>query len=334
MQFGKKQQLMLIALFAAMIVTFFYLTNNTKNSAQEAVSQVGSEPSDTLPETAIASSPEPQAISGADPDSPTSYAKRIKAGKYSEKPSRIIESRTDIDWENQLVAQTVLESALADNVDDTIAVSELIRQCGRRFDNERQIKRELDRVALSIAEGNPVQSTFLSGTGEPFKFGKLSDYEEFMWTRFAQCNSTRSMFDRGLRDRLDRLAESGNVSARYLYAMWPPNQEKTARNQLIAWLEYTSKAMDFTWKNISEREPLGLLAFGQSLEAPTALYFTVRNPVYGQAFILAAEKCGLNNQMVMKKASNMEESWKQPRMAEYFTQMQSWTDEIVEMFCY
>ena len=91
--------------------------------------------------------------------------------------------------------------------------------------------------------------------------------------------------------------------------MWPPDQEKTARNQLIVWLEYTSKAMDFTWKNISEREPLGLLAFGQSLEAPTAYCFTVRNPVYGQAFILAAEKCGLNNQMVTTKVGNLQESW-------------------------
>ena len=243
-----------------MTVTSFYLTNNTKNSAQEAVSQVGSESSDTLPETDIASSPDPEAISGADPDNRTSYANRIKAGKYSEKitrkKSRIIESRTDIDWKNQLVAQTVLESALANNVDDTIAVSELIRQCRRGFDSERQIKRELDRVAISVAHEKPVQSTFLSGTGQPFKFGRLS--------------------------------------ARYLYAMRLPNQEKTSKDQLVAWLEYTSNAMDFTWQNISERKPLGLLVFGQSLEAGRTNNFTIKNHNYGQAFVLAIDRAGQN----------------------------------------
>ena len=141
------------------------------------------------------------------------------------------------------------------------------------------------------------------------------------------------MFNQGLRDRLARMAESGSVSARFLYAMWPPNQEKTAGDQLIAWLEYTSNAMDFTWQNISEHEPLGLLAFGQSLEAGRTNYFTIKNHNYGQAFVLAAEKCGLYNQMVTEKVGNLEELWQRRQMVKYIIQMEDLSGKIFANFC-
>ena len=73
--------------------------------------------------------------------------------------------------------------------------------------------------------------------------------------------------------------------------------------------------MDFTWQNIIAGEPLGLLAYGRSLEQAGHVYFTPVHSRYGPVFIMAAHKCGLENQIVNRKIGNMTGFWKKLNMA-------------------
>jgi hypothetical protein len=152
---------------------------------------------------------------------------------------------------------------------------------------------------------------------------------------YDQCLVIRSIFKNDLHKQIARQAAKGNKVARYLYAMWPPSLGGRFRTgKMPEWLEYQNQALAYTWKNIDEGEPLGLLAFGQSFSNSSGGLFTPINLRYAQVFFLAANKCGL------------ESAWLETEISKYIVdlsvdiggtklgRMEIHADELEELFCH
>ncbi|MFC1778368.1 hypothetical protein ACFL3I_13695 [Pseudomonadota bacterium] len=338
MKVESKQSWIPIALVLVLFGILYYVFTGHQDPTptQEMVAQKATESPDTAPTVApTEANQQPDKPEQVDKGSGT--AKRIRVGQDQTDEVRTPEKTAEnpeIEWENNFIAENTLESALTGDIDDSIAVSELIGQCRSANLNEKSVQADLARKAQSVTKENPVPTPLLLGTGETMKFKTFADYENYVWTQFAECQSTRGMFDQSLRDRLAQMAESGNVNARYLYAMWVPVPKGSDEDQLIEWMTYQSLAMDFTWKNITEGEPLGMLAYGRSLEQVGHVYFTPVSQKYGPAFIMAAYKCGLDNHIVNRKVGNMTSSWQKRNMKMMLGRVESLSDKLAKTFCY
>jgi len=267
-------------------------------------------------------------------DGKSSY--RVKAGTQKGKPARSAADqplRMEIDWEDEFVSLDVLKSALAGNESDVIAVSDLITQCRGISPEIKSLESQLNGMSKHVKDGNPLPTLLIPGTGENLKFSNFLEFEEFQLTRFAQCQATRRLFGDDMRKRLEEEAKNGSVTARFLYAMWLPEQRQSNQANLIEWITYQGLAWDFTWANIREGEPLGLLAYGRSLEHSGSPYFTPRHYNYGPAFILASKKCGLESPTVDQKVGNLTSYWTEKNMTNRLNQAESLSDQIVDMFC-
>lgn len=326
-----------IALILTLVLLLFYIFSGKQDPepVEETVVQQRTETSDPPPmEAPVQADQEP-----AKPDpvkSGSGTAKRIKVrpdqtSRVSQ-PEKTEESAPD--WGSSFDAKNTLESALAGDINDTIAVSELTGQCRAGYDNEQHVKSNLELRKQTVLKGQAVPTIKLQSTGEDLKFKNFDDYETYVWDRYAECQSTRGMLDKSMRDRLAQLAEEGNVQARYMYAMWVPIPKGSDEDQLIEWMTYQSLAMDFTWQNIIEGEPLGLLAYGRSLEQAGHVYFTPPHMRYGPAFIMAAYKCGLDNNIVNRKVSNMTDFWKTRKMTQMTNKAETLSDKLVKTYCH
>jgi len=334
MQIEMKRPMTLIVLIVAVAVASFYVFRESEDSTVQIAPE---------PELLIEESPEiPDEATGAEAEEVelvessdrTSYW--VKGGQNRQNKQSDIpdfELATSIQWEEQHIAEATVESAMSGNIDDAMAVGSLIGQCRKGFDNEAQVQSSLRMMSRHFKQGKTVQGGFVLSTGESVSFSNSDDYETFMWTRFLQCDTTRPIFNQALRDRLNRLAENGSVTARYLYAMWLPDRGKTEEDQLIDWLVYQNRALEYTWQNINEGQALGMLAYGKSLSSIQPAFFTARNRNYGQAFILAAEKCAPANLMLSSQANNITKAWKERQMVQFVNQLDRLSDEIAETFC-
>jgi hypothetical protein len=267
---------------------------------------------------------------------PTRTAKRIINSPNSlAKPaaSGTAEPRPAANWENEYEAADALEAALLGDIDEAISISDLVLDCRAGYENETVVQNNIDRMAKNAKQGRPLPGLFMSGTGSTREFKTSQEYESFVWNQYAKCQTTRTLFDKNLRNRLQQMAEAGNVHARYMYAMWVPTQSGLNNDDLLDWMTYQSHAMDFTWQNIREGEPLGLLAYGRSLEQSGHVYFTPRHTRYGPAFIMAAYKCGLDNPTVNQKIGNMTSQWQLRNQTTASNSASSMSDLIARTFC-
>ena len=194
----------------------------------------------------------------------------------------------------QLVKQMV-ESSLAGTVEDSITLGRLMNQCGGVPRNEGQIKKNLKNMNKKFSRGKKLGL----GNDQSRTFENFSEYEVYAQEKVDQCRVIRSIFKNDLHKQIARQAAKGNKIARYLYAMWPPSLGGRFRaGKMPEWLQYQNEALAYTWQNIDEGEPLGLLAFGQSFGNVGGGFFTPTNFRYAQAFFQAAKKCGLESQWV------------------------------------
>jgi hypothetical protein len=186
------------------------------------------------------------------------------------------------------------EKALGGDVDELIELTRLIRGCRRMEGGEDQLQRRLDRMA-QFAARNP-DAPVMPGRGGSVEYQSFEDLEADMWAQFDRCQLAKEVLDESLYEQVSRLAQSGLPSARYLYAVWPPDQGGLIAVDTLEMLEYQSLALEYTWMNMQERNPLGLLAMAQSYSSRRWPLFTPANPIQGQAFTLAAMKCGIDNE--------------------------------------
>jgi hypothetical protein len=194
------------------------------------------------------------------------------------------------------------ERALAGDVDELLELTRLIGGCRRMEGSEDQLQRRLDRMARFAAR-NP-DAPLMPGRGGSVEYKSFEDLEADMWARFDRCQVAKEVLDETLYEQVSRLAKSGLPSARYLYAVWPPDQNGLIAVDTLEMLEYQSLALEYTWMNMQERDPLGLLAMAQSYSSRRWPLFTPANPDQGQAFTLAAMKCGIDNEWLESRSVN------------------------------
>ncbi|KAA9130986.1 hypothetical protein F3N42_11595 [Marinihelvus fidelis] len=103
---------------------------------------------------------------------------------------------------------------------------------------------------------------------------------------------------------IKRLAQSGDVVARYIYALWPP-ELANEDSPLLAQTEWELLARDFIFQNIESGEPLGLVALGGSYNSGT---FTPQNNALGLGLLMAAANCGLVHPPTEKLLKRLAES--------------------------
>lgn len=239
--------------------------------------------------------------------------------------------RTDNEQVDRLIGQ--IEAALDGDIDQLIEVTRLIDECRFGMRDEEQVQRRLDRMAQANAY-NPDGPMMPGRGGGSVEFRSFEDLETDMWARYDQCQLANQVLDESLYELVLRLAESGLPSARYLYAVWPPEQGSPLSIDSLAMLEYQSLALEYTWLNLQQRDPLGILAMAQSYSARPLSFFTPSNPVQGQVFLLAAMKCGIENDWLAERTTNFGRGFN--RFMAEATEMPSLDEDaalLAEMFC-
>lgn len=89
--------------------------------------------------------------------------------------------------------------------------------------------------------------------------------------------------------KLEDQARAENQMARFLYAMWAPNDELSLLMGSELLLEYETTALAFTLSNLDEGSALGLLALGLSYSSGD--YFTPQHLSLGSALLIASNLC-------------------------------------------
>jgi len=229
-----------------------------------------------------------------------------------------------------------VETALEGDIDGLIDVSRLINRCGRGMNSEEQLQARLDRAAQSHSRNpdGPIMPSRGGGGGGSVEYKSFEDMEADMWARFDECQVVKNVLDESLYEQVQRLAETGLPSARYLYAIWPPDQDSLIAMDTLELFEYQSLALEYTWMNMQQRDPLGLLAMSQSYGANRPSMFTPRNPIQAQVFRLASMKCGINNKWLTDRALNFGQGFS--RFQGQNTEMPSLDEDaaaLAEKFC-
>ena len=99
-------------------------------------------------------------------------------------------------------------------------------------------------------------------------------------------------------------------------------------------LEYQSLALEYTWMNLQERDPLGVLAMSQSYGTRPRGLFTPANFVQSQVFLLASMQCGVDNEWLSNRAVNFGQGFS--RFQARYTETPDLDGDaaaIAEMFC-
>ena len=183
-------------------------------------------------------------------------------------------------------------------VDDAGALRQASRVhlCRAGFFTAEQIQQDIDRRSAQSAWDGSISMII---RGKSRQFDNLANYEAWLWSSHDECEEFKSREETGFRAEVLSAAREGNVYARYLYAMWPPAEIYA---NAAALMEYQELALDFTWKNIEQGEPLGMLAMGHSywLSGRAAL-FTPHSAVLSRVFLVAAVLCGVDHRWIERE---------------------------------
>jgi hypothetical protein len=105
----------------------------------------------------------------------------------------------------------------------------------------------------------------------------------------SECVGLLSEKSGELGRKLEDQARAGNQMARFLYAMWAPNDELSLLLGSELLIEFETNALAFTLSNLDEGSALGLLALGLSYS--TGDYFTPQHVSLGSALLIASNLC-------------------------------------------
>lgn len=289
------------------------------------------EPEAILP--AVGDSAEPEQ---AEPRQTMSPAKRIRHGTAVEqKPENAeIEAPAFGNGKSDKLLQKV-NAAMDGQIDELIQITRLINDCRRGFNSEEQLQQRLDFMAQRGARSGDLPSRGgRGGGGGSVEFQSFEELEASLWKQYDQCQVAKEVLDESLHEQIERLAESGLASARYLYAVWPPGEDMLEVVDTLEMLEYQSLALEYTWMNMNERDPLGLLAMAQSYGSMRTPMFTPPNRIQSQVFLLASMKCGIDNKWLEERSLNFGQGFS--RFQGQNTEMPSLDGDaaaLAEMFC-
>lgn len=239
----------------------------------------------------------------------------------------------------QLIVLRDVESQLAAAFDgdqnEAVALAGFLNQCQFTFRDRSRVEQSISRAERSFAEGKPLTQFRPSSPAQ--QFDTLEDFQTSQWNSFFRCEAARTMINDDFWANLEQQADAGNPAARYLFA----TLNRNASSQVWAFenwdkeLQHREQSREYTWRNLDEREPLGLLALVE-LEG---LGLTMRGIGAGAStntvLILAAVKCGLSTpellqsvDQLLQNVERMEKS--QPGALE---RLNTASDEARRMFC-
>jgi hypothetical protein len=248
----------------------------------------------------------------------------------TEKPS------TPLSAEQLIVLRDVesnLAAAFAGDHNEAVALSGFLNQCQFTFRDRHRVEQSIARAERSFAEGKPLTQFRPSGPAQQFE--TLEAFESDQWDTFFRCDAARTLITEDFWDRLEQQADAGNPAARYLFAtlMREPPSRDFAFDRWDEDLELREQAREYTWRNLEEREPLGLLALAYSEGA--SMRFNAGWTTTSGVLVLAAIKCGLSTPELLQSADQIlqhveRRSSTQPELLE---QLNNASDEARQMFC-
>jgi len=251
----------------------------------ELASSGTSEPSETDP-----FDPFPE-LGGAGPTQPTGPP-----------PKRIVEvpdnpdsaaSADAFDWStlspDNLMSSTV--AAVAAALDGNLRAADLLvsvqQHCRRMPEDESSVARWARRATEYHERSGGQRSSFGLFEAQATQEGNEAQLRGWM----AACQDLRKVWDDSISAELARLAEQGSVSARLLFAMFPPTGNAALGGVVPFSVRFSWEALarEYSMLNLQAGAPEGFLAFGQSYLGGL---FTPHDWVMGAAFLKAAMECG------------------------------------------
>ena len=320
-----------IVLLAGGAAAWYFSRGDEAGATDASITAAGEKSGAVFSRTPVEAAPAP---ADAEPAEPMSPARRIRHGTAA------AQDLSNADFElppsgNEKVDRLndKVEKALGGDVDELLGLARLISECRRGMGSEEQLEQRLDRMAR-FQSRNPGGPAMPGRGGGSVEYQSFEEMEADMWAQFDECQLAKEVLDESLYEQVCRLAETGLPSARYLYSVWPPNQDSFLAVDTLAMLEYQSLALEYTWLNMQARDPLGLLAMAQSYSARRPSMFTPSSGIQGQVFLLASMKCGVDNKWLEERSLNFSQGMSRFQAAN--TVMPSLEEDaaaLAEMFC-
>lgn len=249
---------------------------------------------DTAPETVFQAEPDPNVAEELDagmdrPDWPSGPgARRIVEVPPNDTFGLAPESRYD-DIRN--ISEEELEEFTEYNLDHALdgdlGAANRVVHAHRRCANAPQ---SLVQVENQVQAQQRRYQRWTERRGTSRNMPSETEMREQLTQQFQNCQFMDGLFTADLRQQLEAMANRGHVTARYLYALWPPETFGRA-DAFLQQQEWAEKALSYSLANLTAGETAGLLAFGQSYANNGT--FTARDRYLGTAFIIAALDCGL-----------------------------------------
>ncbi len=229
--------------------------------------------------------------------------------------------------------ESSISAALSGDQNEALELASFLNQCQFTFHDRTRVEQSIARAERSFAEGKPLTQFRPSSPAQ--QFDTLQDFESSQWDTFFRCEAARRLVNDDFWSDLEAQADAGNPVARYLFATLI-RESPAAKLAFENWdeeLQRREQSREYTWRNLDEREPLGLLALVE-LEG---WGFAMRgNSISNNSvLILAAVKCGLSTpdllqsvDQLLQMAERLEKS--QPGALE---RLNTASDEARRMFC-
>ncbi len=229
--------------------------------------------------------------------------------------------------------ESEIEAAFAGDNNQAIELSLFLNQCQLAFRGPRGVELSIERAAQAFAAGKSLKQFRPNAPIQ--EFDSLEAFEENQWRMFDRCEAAGSLVNDSFWERLVGEADQGNPVARYLFAtlVRKPLPGKLRFDQWDEELQLSEQSREYTWRNLEEREPLGLLALAQQGRFHNSL--GLNGASISAVLSLAAIKCGLSTPMLLDQVDQtialfqkMEST--QPDALE---KLNTASDEARRMFC-
>jgi hypothetical protein len=229
--------------------------------------------------------------------------------------------------------ESSISNALSGDQNEALELAGFLNQCQFTFRDRTRVEQSIARAERSFAEGKPLTQFRPSSPAQ--QFDTLQDFESSQWNTYFRCEAARRLVNDDFWSNLEAQADAGNPVARYLFATLI-RESPAAILAFENWdedLQRREQAREYTWRNLDEREPLGLLAL---VELEGYGFAARGNSISSRSvMILAAVKCGLSTpnllqsvDQILQMAERLEKS--QPGALE---RLNTASDEARRMFC-
>lgn len=268
----------LVVFLVALVIVLFAWKSQEEVGLSPPVVPLGNEDGVTQPEqpTALDTNGAESEDEGGLSDSETSQS-RTSASKITHVPDAQDSATTH---SKQSLATDKVKLAVKSR-DVKLAVDAFMQFGGCRKVVFTDSGMERRNKILGSAYENMVMST-----NSPISYDEIISSQDQMRTDCETLNRDKIEFlDRELADE----ANNGNQIARFIYAMWSPNDEFGLQLGEEWIMEYEVTALEFTLENLNEGHPLGLYALGLSYS--TGEYFTSQRVSLGSAMLIASNMC-------------------------------------------